>query len=96
MLRVASRGMVSGRLLARRCRAPAQLGSETGGYRHRNVPIIPAELSQENRSLPWNHQESLCAPPFPQVALDRTGRSYRFSFGMVMRSLQWWVGSSRL
>jgi hypothetical protein len=38
-------------------------------------------------SLPWNHQEPLCGPPFPQLAPDRRGRSYRFSFGEVMRSL---------
>jgi hypothetical protein len=30
--------------------------------------------------LPWNHQEPLCGPPFPQVTLDRQGRSYRVSF----------------
>jgi hypothetical protein len=39
-----------------------------------------------NASLPWNHQEPLCEPPFPQVALDRKGRSYRFSFDEVMGS----------
>jgi hypothetical protein len=40
--------------------------------------------------LPWNHQEPLCAPPFPQVTPDRRGRSYRFSLGEVMRSLPSW------
>jgi hypothetical protein len=34
--------------------------------------------------LPWN-QEPLCGPPFPKVAPDRRGRSYRFSFGEDMR-----------
>jgi len=38
-------------------------------------------------SLPWNHQEPLCGPPFPQVTADPRGRSYRFCFGEVMRSL---------
>jgi hypothetical protein len=33
--------------------------------------------------LPWNHQEPLCGTPFPQVAPDRGGRSYRFSFDEV-------------
>jgi hypothetical protein len=36
--------------------------------------------------LPWNHREPLCGPPFSQVTPDRKGRSYRFSFGEVMRS----------
>src|SRR5215207_85702 len=36
--------------------------------------------------LPWNHQEPLCGPPFPQLATDRRDQSYRFSFGEVMRS----------
>jgi hypothetical protein len=38
-------------------------------------------------ATPWNHQEPLCEPPFPQVTPDRRGRSYRFCFGEVMRSL---------
>jgi hypothetical protein len=46
-----------------------------------------ASSGTQNPSLPWNHQEPLCGTPFPQVALDRQGRSYRFSFGEVMRSL---------
>jgi hypothetical protein len=37
-------------------------------------------------SLPWNHREPLCGPPFPQVTPDRKGRSNRFSFGEAMRS----------
>ena len=37
-------------------------------------------------SLPWNHREPLCGPPYPQVALDRRGRSYGFSFDEGMRS----------
>jgi hypothetical protein len=36
--------------------------------------------------LPWNHQEPLCGTPFPKVAPDRTGQSYRFCFGEGMRS----------
>ena len=36
-------------------------------------------------SLPWNHQEPLCGPPFPQVAPDRRGQSYRFSLDEGMR-----------
>src|SRR5918996_3895721 len=47
----------------------------------------PAGIEPATPSLPWNHQEPLCGPPFPQVAPDRRGRSYRFSFGEVMRSL---------
>jgi hypothetical protein len=48
-------------------------------------------------SLPWNHREPLCEPPFPQVTPDRQGRSYRFSCGKVMCSLQAssWVASSK-
>ena len=48
----------------------------------------PAGIEPATPSLPWNHQEPLCEPPFPQVTPDRRGRSYRFSFGQVMRSLQ--------
>jgi hypothetical protein len=48
----------------------------------------PAGIDPATPSLPWNHQEPLCGPPFPQVTPDRRGRSYRFSFGQVMRSLQ--------
>src|SRR6266545_194561 len=47
----------------------------------------PAGIEPATPSLPWNHQEPLCGPPFPQLALDRKGRSYRFSFAKVMRSL---------
>jgi hypothetical protein len=47
----------------------------------------PAGIEPATPSLPWNHQEPLCGPPFPQVAPDRRGQSYRFSFGEVMRSL---------
>jgi hypothetical protein len=46
----------------------------------------PAGIEPATPSLPWNHQEPLCGPPFPQVTPDRRGRSYRFSFGEVMRS----------
>ena len=48
----------------------------------------PAGIEPATPSLPWNHQEPLCEPPFPQVTANRKGRSYRFSFGEVMRSLQ--------
>jgi len=47
----------------------------------------PAGIEPATPSLPWNHQEPLCGTPFPQVAPDRRGRSYRFSFGEDMRSL---------
>jgi hypothetical protein len=33
----------------------------------------PAGIEPATPSLPWNHQEPLCEPPFPQVALDRKG-----------------------
>ena len=46
----------------------------------------PAGIEPATPSLPWNHQEPLCGPPFPQVAPDRRGQSYRFCFGEVMRS----------
>ena len=48
----------------------------------------PAGIEPATPSLPWNHQEPLCAPPFPQVAPDRRGRSYRFCFDEVMGSPQ--------
>ena len=47
----------------------------------------PAGIEPATPSLPWNHQEPLCEPPFPQVTPDRRGQSYRFSFDEVMRSL---------
>jgi hypothetical protein len=47
----------------------------------------PAGIEPATPSLPWNHQEPLCEPPFPQLTPDRKARSYRFSFGEVMRSL---------
>jgi hypothetical protein len=47
----------------------------------------PAGIEPATPSLPWNHQEPLCEPPFPQATPDRKGRSYRFSFATVMRSL---------
>jgi hypothetical protein len=64
-------------------------------YRTRQRPAFPlvsayveppAGIEPATPSLPWNHQEPLCGPPFPQVTPDRRGRSYRFSFGEVMRS----------
>jgi hypothetical protein len=48
----------------------------------------PAGIEPATPSLPWNHQEPLCGWSFSQVALDRRGRRYRFSFGEVMRSLR--------
>jgi hypothetical protein len=48
----------------------------------------PAGIEPATPSLPWNHQEPLCGPPFPQVAPDRKGQSYRFSFAEVMRSFR--------
>src|SRR5829696_2468910 len=47
----------------------------------------PAGIEPATPTLPWNHQEPLCEPPFSKVAPDRRGRSYRFSFDAVMRSL---------
>jgi hypothetical protein len=46
----------------------------------------PAGIEPATPSLPWNHREPLCESPFPQLAPDRRGRSYRFSFGKGMRS----------
>ena len=46
----------------------------------------PAGIEPATPSLPWNHQEPLCEPLFPQVGPDRRGRSYRFSFDQGMRS----------
>jgi hypothetical protein len=69
---------------------PVQPGPQT-----RNRPAFalvspgvepPAGIEPATPSLPWNHQEPLCEPPFPQVAPDRRGQSYRFSRGAVMRS----------
>jgi hypothetical protein len=57
------------------------------------LPIfIPQGWPQAMSHLPWNHQEPLCAPPFPQVTADRQGRSYGFSLGEGMRSLLVTVG----
>ena len=47
----------------------------------------PAGIEPATPSLPWNHQEPMCEPPFPQVPLDRKGRRYRFSSGHVVRSM---------
>jgi len=47
----------------------------------------PAGIEPATPSLPWNHQEPLCGPPFSQVTRDHRGQSYRFSFGKGMRSL---------
>src|SRR5678815_4071749 len=46
----------------------------------------PAGIEPATPSLPWNHKEPLCGPPFPQVGLDRRSRSYRFSSCEGMRS----------
>jgi hypothetical protein len=48
----------------------------------------PSSRPDPNAYLPWNHREPLCEPPFAQVRTNRKGRSYRFSCGEVMRSLQ--------
>jgi len=34
----------------------------------------PAGIEPATPSLPWNHQEPLCGPPFPQVTLDRQAK----------------------
>src|SRR4029434_5194004 len=39
----------------------------------------PAGIEPATPSLPWNHQEPLCEPPFAQVTPDRRGGSDRFS-----------------
>jgi hypothetical protein len=56
----------------------------------------PAGIEPATPSLPWNHREPLCEPPFPQVTLDRSSRSYRFSFGEVTKgygsSWIFWLG----
>jgi hypothetical protein len=44
----------------------------------------PAGIEPATPSLPWNHQEPLCGPPFPQVTPDRRGQSYRFSSDEVI------------
>src|SRR4029453_10313283 len=36
----------------------------------------PAGIEPATPSFPWNHQEPLCEPPFPQVTPDRRGQSY--------------------
>src|SRR5215211_4871905 len=46
----------------------------------------PAGIEPATPSLPRNHQEPLCGPPFPQLTPHRQGQSYRFSFDEVMRS----------
>jgi hypothetical protein len=46
----------------------------------------PAGIEPATPSLPGNHREPLCGTPYLQVMPDRTARSYRFSFGEVMRS----------
>jgi hypothetical protein len=33
----------------------------------------PAGIEPATPSLPWNHQEPLCEPPFPQLTPDRWG-----------------------
>jgi hypothetical protein len=48
----------------------------------------PAGIEPATPSLPWNHQEPLCGPPFPQLAPDRRCQSYRFSYGEVSESLK--------
>jgi hypothetical protein len=61
------------------------------GYKTRPELLVcggtPAGIEPATPSLPWNHQEPLCGPPFSQVTLDRQGQSYGFCFGEGMRSL---------
>jgi hypothetical protein len=52
----------------------------TGSRPSRRPPASPSSATRTTR-------RQLCGPPFPQVALDRRGRSYRFSLGTVMCSL---------
>jgi hypothetical protein len=69
----------------------ASLPMRQAGQRTRPELLVwcgaPAGIEPATPSLPWNHREPLCGTPFPQVAPDRRGQSYRFSFGKVMRSL---------
>jgi hypothetical protein len=71
------------------------LSSRPTGSERSNRPAVPlvslcveppAGIEPATPSLPWNHREPLCATPFSQVTPDRRRRSYRFSFGQVMRS----------
>jgi hypothetical protein len=68
----------------------ASLGDIEGGVAQQDLPVssagavslvggAPAGIEPATPSLPWNHREPLCGPPFPQVALDRRSRSYRLS-----------------
>ena len=79
-----------GTRMARRPRAhPCQHRRPSAG------PALPAGLvwspppESNRRPHPYHgtHREPLCGAPYPQVKLDRWGRSYRFSSGEVMRSL---------
>jgi hypothetical protein len=82
--RIQTREVLSGRSTDPRTRnRPAFLLVRTGVE-------PPAGIGPATPSLPWNHREPLCGPPFPQVTPDRRGRSYRFSFGEGMRSLPPW------
>ena len=71
-------------------RPKSDAGMEEAGCWNRPELLLcggaPARIEPATPSLPWNHQEPLCGPPFPQLAPDRRGRGYRFSFGEVMRS----------
>jgi hypothetical protein len=53
------------------------------------LPIGDAEVAQDAAG-PVTVPDAV-RTAVPQVALNRTGRSYRFSFGKVMRSLPWWA-----
>jgi hypothetical protein len=55
----------------------AKMTSVCAGHR---LGGAPAGIEPATPSLPWNHQEPLCGPPFAQVTPDRRGRSYGFSF----------------
>ena len=72
-------------------RRPTALGEATGRVLDRPELLVcggaPAGIEPATPSSPWNHREPLCEPPLSQVTLDRNGRSYRFSFDGVMRSV---------
>jgi len=61
---------------------PDHLSAPPNGPQERESPAFalvitlvepPAGIEPATPSLPWNHQEPLCEPPFPQVTPDRKG-----------------------
>ena len=46
----------------------------------------PAGIEPATPSLPWNHQEPLCGPPFPQVTPDRRAEVIGSLSAKVLRS----------